>query len=346
MTTMTHDQALVSRGRSGGGLGFAALAAGSFGLSGSLAGGLMASGWSPGAAVTVRVVVGALVLLGPALVALRGRWALLRGNVGLLTAFGVVSVAGCQLAYFNAVQHLAVGLALLVEYTAPVAVIGWLWLRHGQRPGRKTVAGALLAALGLLLVLDLFSGPKVSGVGLAWAMAAMVGVAFFFVVSATEDNGLPPLVLACGGLVVGSLVLVPAGALGLVPWHATSSPVTYGGARVPAWLPLLGLGVVSAAFAYVAGIAASRRLGSRLASFVGLLEVLFALVFAWLLLGQLLVVVQLLGAALVLAGVVVVKLGETQTSRAELHPSSPIILPPDEHLSGQQHERGSRGDGQ
>ena len=68
--------------------------------------------------------------------------------------------------------------------------------------------------------------------------------------------------------------------------------------------------MVTAAVAYVTGIAAGRRLGSRLASFVALLEVVAAVVFAWLLLDQLPGTLQLAGGAFILAGVVVVKLGE------------------------------------
>ena len=96
--------------------------------------------------------------------------------------------------------------------------------------------------------------------------------------------------------------------------RATTRPAEYAGVEVVWWLPLLGLGVVTAALAYVSGIAASRRLGSRLASFVALLEVLFSLVFAWLLLDQLPRAVQFLGGALIVAGVVVVKLGERGTA--------------------------------
>jgi drug/metabolite transporter (DMT)-like permease len=76
------------------------------------------------------------------------------------------------------------------------------------------------------------------------------------------------------------------------------------------WLPVPALGVVTAALAYVAGIAATRRLGSRLASFVALTEVVMALVFAWLLLGETPGLIQLAGGAAILGGVVAVKLGE------------------------------------
>ena len=81
-------------------------------------------------------------------------------------------------------------------------------------------------------------------------------------------------------------------------------------------MPIVGLGVIAGAIAYIPGIVAARLLGSRLASFVALLEVLFALVFAWLLLDQLPGPVQLAGGVLVLGGVVLVKLGEAAIGEA------------------------------
>ena len=99
-----------------------------------------------------------------------------------------------------------------------------------------------------------------------------------------------------------------------------SSAVTFVDAVVPWWVPIIGLGVVTAALAYVLGIAAGRRLGSRLASFLGLMEVVAALVFAWLLLGQAPAPIQLAGGALVLLGVVVVKSGERATADAPVEP--------------------------
>ena len=90
----------------------------------------------------------------------------------------------------------------------------------------------------------------------------------------------------------------------------STAPTTYSGRAFAWWVPLVVLGLVTAAVSYTTGIAAGRRLGSRLASFVALLEVVAGVVFAWLLLGQLPRTVQLLGGLLILAGVVGVKLGE------------------------------------
>ncbi|MEV8440514.1 DMT family transporter [Actinosynnema sp. NPDC051121] len=308
MATMTHDTQVGGRLRAG--LGFALLSASSFGLSGPLARGLMNAGWSSAAAVAVRVLLAAVVLAPIAVVQLRGRWWLLRRTAPLITAYGLVAVAGCQLAFFNAVAHLEVGVALLVEYTAPVAVVVWLWLRHGQRPTRLTVLGGVLGLVGLVLVLDVGSGARASAVGVLWALAAMVGAAVYFVLNARDADGLPGTVLAAGGLLVGGVVLLLAGAVGIVPFAVSAEQVAFDGFAVAWWLPLLALGVVTAALAYVAGIAATRRLGSRLASFVALTEVVMALVFAWLLLGEAPGWIQLAGGAAILGGVVAVKLGE------------------------------------
>lgn len=318
MTTMTRDeQRRLLGSRLTSGLGFAVVSATSFGLSGTLARGLLDTGWTPGGVVLVRIALAALVVLPFGMAALRGRWEVLRRNGALVVAYGVLAVAGAQFCYFAAVSHMQVGPALMIEYTAPAAVVLWLWLRHGQRPGVVTLAGAVLAAAGLVLVLDLVSGGALDPVGVLWALGAMVGVTAYFVISADEDNGLPPMALAAGGLVVGATLLGLLAAVGVLPMHAATAPATYAGRQVEWWVPLVVLGVVTAAVSYTTGIAAGRRLGSRLASFVALLEVVAAVGFAWLLLGELPAPVQLVGGAVILAGVVTVKLGEPAVVRAD-----------------------------
>jgi len=315
MTTMTHDTPEVTTSRFVPGFAFAVVSALSFGMSGTIAKGLLQEGWSPAAAVTARILVAAVVLLPPGLVALQGRWWLVRNNARVLVGYGVVAVAGCQFAYFSAVEYLQVGVALLIEYTAPVAVVVWLWLRYGQRPGPVTRIGGLVALVGLVLVLDVVSGVSLHPLGVVWGLLAMLGAATYFVLSAQEGNGLPPMVLAAGGMVVGATSLLLLGVIGLLDMTWSTGVATYGATSVPWWWAVLGLGVVSAAISYTTGIAASRRLGSRLASFVALLEVLFALLAAWLVLGEAPRTIQVFGGVLIVAGVVLVKLGERRVRR-------------------------------
>jgi len=313
------------------GLWLALASAAAFGSSGPFAKSLLEAGWSPAAAVTARIVVAALVLLAPALVLLRGRWHLLRRNAWLLLGYGVVAVAAVQLAFFTAVTTLSVGVALLLEYLGVVLVVLWLWARHGQRPRRWTVVGIVLAVIGLVLVLDVLGGMRVDGAGVLWALGAAVGLAAYFVLSARADTGLPPLVVAAGGLVVGGAALVLAGLVGLVPMTAGTADVELAGRTLPWWVPVAGLSLVAAAFAYASGVSATRRLGSRVASFVGLTEVLFSLLFSWLLLDELPLPVQLLGGAFVVAGVVAVRYDEltrpAEPGHAPVGPPAPALSP-------------------
>ena len=298
------------------GLALAVLAAATFGTSGTFASALIGAGWSPGAAVLTRIAVAALILTGPALARLRGQWPALRRSAGRVAAYGVLAVATPQLCYFNAVARIPVGVALLLEYLGVVLVVGWLWLRHGQRPRRLTIAGGAVAIAGLAMVLNLAGPAGIDPAGVIWALLAAVGLAAFFVLSAgSEEEPLPALVMAWAGMCVAAAALAVAAWAGALPMAARMGDVQVFGHQVSWLVPVLGLSLVAAVVSYLAGIGAARRLGARLASFIGLSEVLFAILFAWLLLGQLPTGVQFLGGAFILAGVTMVRLDELRPAR-------------------------------
>ena len=309
----------ASRGRRAGqglGIGLGLLSAMCFGTSGTFGAALEGAGWSPAGAVLVRVTVAALALTVPALFALRGRWALLRRRARQVVVYGLVGVAACQVCYFNAIARMDVGISILLEYLGIVLVVGWLWLRHGQRPRLLTMLGGVAALGGLALMLQLSGSGGVSLVGVLYALAAAVSMAvYFFQSSATSASDgsevLPPVVLTWGGMVTGAVAIALVGAARLMPLRFASSSVTLLNSQVSWVLPVLGLGVVAAAIAYVTGIGAARRLGAKLGSFVAMAEVLFAAGFAWVLLHQVPTGMQFLGGALILAGVVAVRLDES-----------------------------------
>jgi drug/metabolite transporter (DMT)-like permease len=304
------------------GLGVAVLSAAAFGTSGSFATALIQSGWTPAAAVTTRIAVAAAVLTIPCLVILRGRYLALALAWRNITGYGVVAVAGAQLCYFNAVQRLSVGVALLLEYLGILLVVGWLWLRHGHRPSRLTVVGAGAAIVGLALVLDVTGSHHLDPIGVLWGLGAAVGLAVYFVLSAKADIGLPPIAMAWAGMAVGSVCLAALGFAGALRMHAPRHGVLFLHHRTSWLVPVLGLSLIAAVFAYAVGITAARTLGAKLASFVGLSEVLFAVLFAWLLLGQLPGVIQLVGGVFIVGGVALVHIDELRTT-------SPTVPSPD-----------------
>lgn len=284
-----------------------------FGISGSFATSLLEAGWSSGAAVAARMAGAFIVLLVPTLVALRGRWGSVAANWKPIALFGLFGVGVCQFAYFQAVARLDVGVALLLEYMAPVLIVLALWVHTRRVPRVLTIAGTLVSLAGLVLVLDLTGTQRVDPVGILWGLGAAVGLAVYFFVTAKANETLPPLVLAAGGLLVGALLMVLLGVVRLLPFTATFGLVGFAGFRTPWWVALGGLVVLATVLAYVSGIMAARALGSKVASFISLTEVLFAVLWAWLLLGQMPAPVQLAGGVAIVCGVLLVRADELKS---------------------------------
>jgi drug/metabolite transporter (DMT)-like permease len=295
------------------GVALAVFSAGTFGASGIFASTLIGTGWSPVAAAIARLAASALILTVPAVLQLQGRWALLRREAGKVAIYGLIAITGGQLSYFYAIESVPIGLAVLLEYLGVVLVVGWLWAVSGQRPGWLTVAGVVTAIAGLALVADLAGSSRISPVGLMWGLLEAVSLAaYFLIAAAVGEEVLPPLVMAWGGLCIGSAVLIVGAETGLLSVAAHPSDVQLLHHRISWVVPVLELSLVSTVSAYVAGIAAARRLGAKLASFMGIAEVFFAVIYAWLLLGQIPSPTEFIGGTFMLVGIIAVHVDENR----------------------------------
>jgi drug/metabolite transporter (DMT)-like permease len=301
-TTLTRRRSEVRTG-----MLVALASAATFGSSGAVAKSLIVTGWSAGGAVLVRLAGAALVLSVAATVVHRGRRPLRAGSVRTLVIYGVVAMAGTQLAYFNAVARLDVGVALLLEFLAPVLLLVWGSFRSRSLPARATLGGAALSLVGLALVLDVGGATTLDPIGVAWGLVAAACLSGFFVLSKRGADELPVLVMAAGGTTVGALLLLVSGAVGIVPLAFATLDTELAGQRVPWFVPVLWLILVATVVAYLTGIAAIARLGTRVASFVGLTEVLFAVLIAWLLLAELPGPGQLAGGLCIVVGIMIIE---------------------------------------
>ncbi|WP_019202780.1 DMT family transporter [Tsukamurella sp. 1534] len=317
----------------GRGIVIALISGFAFAMSGPFGKPLLAAGWSPAGVVLVRLWIAALVTLIPMLIVARGRLATLRRAPFTVVAYGLLAVVAVQLAYFNAIAHMSVTVALLIEFSAPLLVLVYLWARFGKRPSVGTTVGAVVAVAGLFAVVTAASGgAEVSITGLVWAFVSLVGLAAYFLLAEDgtrpEDDDAPSgtvdqLALAAGGLLVGALTLTATSLAGLTPVRTSTAPVVLGSlGTVPWWVPAVVIGAVATGLAYVAGILAINLVGPTLASFLGFSEVVAAAVVAWVMLGEALTPVQIVGAVAIVAGVIAVKRGERR-STASAAPASP-----------------------
>ncbi|MBH5143622.1 EamA family transporter [Rhodococcus erythropolis] len=307
------------------GLIFALLSAATFGVSGPFAKSLIESGWSPGGAVFARVAGGALVMM---VIAVATQWPRLRqvsAHTRTVLLYGVFAISGVQLCFFNAVQHLSVGVALLLEYLAPIIVIGWVWITKGARPSVQTLLGAAVAMIGAAVVIDVFGSAEISAVGVAWGLAAAACLAVYFVISERADGDLHPVVLAASGLTVSAVVIGALGLVGVLPLQFSASNAVVADHSVNVWLPVVVLVLVSTVIAYLTGIAAITLLGPTIGSLVALTEVLCAVLAAWILVGESVTALQAVGGAAIIAGLVLARLGQVAPKQIPADPMTNVM---------------------
>src|ERR1700751_3862221 len=123
----------------------AAIAAILWGVNGGVSKTILAGGLSPERLAQVRSLGAALSRVAILAVVAPGRLRFTRRELPYLLAFGIGGLAFVQFFYFLAIHRLAIGIALLVEYLAPLLVA--LWSRFVQHtPVRRRIWGALAFA--------------------------------------------------------------------------------------------------------------------------------------------------------------------------------------------------------
>ncbi|MGF1664096.1 MAG: DMT family transporter [Kineosporiaceae bacterium] len=270
---------------------------------------VLGAGVTPEALAAVRAL-GTAAVLGAALLATGriGTLAVPRRQWPWILLYGAGGVALVQWAYFVAIDRLPIGLALLLEYLAPlvIALVARFWLR---RAVSRLVWPALALALGGLALATRVPGGGLDPVGVAAGLVAASAFAVYFLVGERLVTERDALSTTFWGFAVAAVVSVVLAAPALPDAVRVSAeravlPPALGGAAVPVWM-LLGVVVLLGTLAPFAAVtAALRRLPATLVSIIGTGEVVGAAAVAWWWFGQTLSAVQAAGFALVVSGVV------------------------------------------
>jgi len=228
-----------------------------------------------------------------------------------LIAYGVLGVAMTQYLFFVALQYLPVGVALLIEFTAPVFVA--LWFRFVvKEPTRRMVWLALLIAiLGLALVAEVWRGFSFDAVGLIAALGAALALSTHYLITDRQMRVAQPrdaVSLTMWGFGFASLFWVITQPWWAFPWSdfsGNSDPILGPviGNR-PLWFLSAWMIILGTVVPFWLVVASMRHLRASQASVVGLTEPLLAIVVAWIVLSEALSLVQLLGGVFILLGVV------------------------------------------
>ncbi len=168
----------------------------------------MRAGVEPAMLTTIRVsATFATLVVGAALFRRSALRPPPRRLLLLLIAHGIVGVALLQWTYFVAIDRLPIGMALLLEYQAPVLVALWALLVQHQRVRGRVWAGLALAVIGLAAATEVWNGARLDGIGIAAGLAAAVCFAAYFLIGEAGVSVLDPLQVIVWAFGVATIAL-------------------------------------------------------------------------------------------------------------------------------------------
>lgn len=292
---------------------YALIAALLFGANGSVTKVVIEAGISPTQMTQFRTV-GTAVIAGAVLLVIdRAGFRMTRRQFWLMLLLGA-GVAALQASYAFAIQLLPVGIALLLEYTAVlfVAVIAFVFFKEKVR-ARLWIAIACVL-VGLAIVAEIWAS-SLNGLGVIMALIASATLTLYFLVGERQVNSISPLAVAFWTNAVAAVIWLPFSGWWAIDPALLTKSASLGGnleaVSLPLWAPLLWVIVLGSFLPFLFSFMGLKRLTVTAAGVVASSEVIFAFVVAWLWLGEGLNTVQVIGAAIVLAGIIL-----AQTARA------------------------------
>jgi drug/metabolite transporter (DMT)-like permease len=317
---------VTARSRTATGVAFALGASTLFSLNATVSKIVMEHGLSSLELVSLRSAGAAVLLMGFTALTRPAALKVGRRELAFLAVYGLLGIAMVQWLYFVAIDRMPVGVALLLEYTAPLMVALWVRFVQGETV-RSRVWGALALCLaGLALVARVWHGLTLDGLGVLAGLGAAAALATYYLMGEQGLGQRDPVSLM-GWIFTFSAVLwgvvtpwwrFPFGALG---GHVRLTRGGLGGLTLPLWLLAAFVVVLGTVTAFGLVLLAVGRLGPARVGILGMLEPVGSGLVAWWVLGETLLPVQLLGAAVVLGGIA---LAETARRHAAEHPAVPL----------------------
>ncbi|MGH3104127.1 MAG: EamA family transporter [Gaiellaceae bacterium] len=230
-----------------------------------------------------------------------------RRELPFLIVFGIAGLALLQWFYFFAIHRLPIGIALLIQYLAPLLVA--LWARFAMHePVRRRVWAALALALaGLALVVKIWDGVALDGLGVAASLAAALMLALYILLAERAVGRRDPVSLSLYGFLFGALFWAIIQPLWSFPGEIIGRDVSLlgnlAGAHLPVWALMLWMIVLGTILPFGLVVGALRHISATRVGIVAMLEPVAATLVAYAWLGESLSPAQLSGGAVILAGI-------------------------------------------
>jgi len=286
-----------------------------FSINGTASKAIMSVGMSPEHLSQLRATCSFVVLLIASLVTRPRAMRTTPREFGLLAAYGVLGVTMTQYLYFVAIHRLPVGVALLLEFTAPIMIAVWLRYARKQQVKKQLWLGLALALAGLALVARVWKGLTLDGGGVLAGLGAAAALAVYYLVGEKSAGTRDPLTLTTWSFGFATAFWAIAKPWNTFPWellhkHAVLE-TTFGQFNLPVVVLASYMVLFGSVIAFGLVNLSLRHLSASQASVIGMCEPLMASAVAWSILNEQLALVQIIGGLVVLAGIVLAELSRS-----------------------------------
>ncbi|MBW9209690.1 EamA family transporter [Mumia sp. zg.B21] len=284
---------------------------------------VLRAGIDPALLTTFRTTGSALLFVLFAVVADRSALRLPRGReLALLLLLGVVGIASVQWTYNIAIDRIPVGMALLLEYLAPVLVVLWARFVQRQHVRRTMWLAVALTLVGLALVAQIASGLAFDGLGMLAGLAAAACLATYFLVGEQGVSEADPIRVVVWAFVFAAIAMNVARPIWTSPDLDGSANLlgALDAYEVPLWLAIGWVVVLGTLTPFFMELSALQHLPATVVTMVATLEPVGAAALGWAWFGESLDALQVVGGLLVVAGIVL-----AQASRAVPPPAVPEV---------------------
>ena len=233
-----------------------------------------------------------------------------------LAVFGVLGVALVQLFYFLAIHRLDIGVSLLIQYLGPlfVALFAFFVLREHVR-GRVWIALGL-ALVGLSLVVDLWRGVSLDGLGVLYSLLSAVTFAGYLLLAERAVGKRDAVSLLCFGFFFATIFWAIVQPWWSFPWDVPAKSVSLLGhlsdRQLPVWVLMLYLVVLGAIVPFFLIVGSMRHISATRAGITAMIEPVVASIVAWAWLGESLNGQTLVGGAVVLVAILLAQTARDQ----------------------------------
>ena len=231
--------------------------------------------------------------------------------LGGIALFSLIGLVLNQYAYLRAIESTNAGTATVIQYMAPILVLGYVSIRKKQLPRGSEVLAIILAVLGTYIIAThgRLDGLAITPVSFAWGLFSAVTYSFYIILPAKLIREYGSFTVIGLGMIMGG-ILFP---ILVKPWQYTLvlNPGNL--------LGLFGIIIVGTVFAYSLFLKGIAIVGAVKGSLLAAIEPVSSVFFSVTVMHEIFYPMDFLGMIFIIAAVILISLRDLIVVNKQIH---------------------------